>query len=285
MEDIILIILLCSSFCTYAQISDEALDVILHEHTLKTLLSHKQKHGTGTLYDVTLPANLSGIHVSYVRLRSKTLWNKGANFSSFQIPSRTLPVPYVKRIVIMFQDFGNLSSKFYNRKVPGYTLMSSVMGFKVYDASNPIATSVKHLDFNISDHAPILVHFRGLKFSPGAKCAYFGGSNGEVLLSDMNVGNVCYARSYGRFSVVMPNRKKGRVWIRWGIGAAFLTILVCFIGLMVMKMKKVKKLDEMVMQMENGSEELETVWIGYNKMPCATRTRTPPNLENAGVST
>ncbi|KAM0059842.1 hypothetical protein Hdeb2414_s0005g00185811 [Helianthus debilis subsp. tardiflorus] len=293
MEDmIILLMLLCSFFCSFVQCSDnkdsgpsEPLDVILHEHAFKALLSQQQRYKTGTLYEVKLPANLSGMDVSYIRFRSKTLWRKGANFSNIQIPSRTLPIPFAKRVVIMYQDLGNLSSQFYNNTVPGYSLASSVVGFRVYDASNPTTTYARKIDFNTSD-APISVHFPDLTFPRGAKCAAFGGSNGEFSLSDLSVGQVCYTRNYGRFSVVIPKKKKGGVWVRWGVGAGFTTMLfVSFVGIVLVKIVKVKRLDDMEMQMEEGSVDLETVWIGYNKMPCATVTRTNPNLESPSLST
>lgn len=293
---IILLILLYSSFGSFAQSYDsknngdsEPLDFILHQHALKALASHKQRHGTGTLYEVKLPANLSGMNVSYVRLRSKTLWRNGTNFSSFQIPSRTLPVPYVKRIIIMYQDLGNLSSQFYNQSFPGYLLMSSIVGFRVYDASNPITTNITKLDFNTSDDAPISVRFPDMKFPRGAKCASFGGSNGEVSLSDMSVGNVCYTRSYGCFSVVIPKKRKGGVLVRWGVGVGVgfgTVLLVSFVGITLSKMMKVKRLDEPEMESEDDqSVDLETVWIGFNKMPCATLTRTHPDLENSRRAT
>ena len=38
----------------------------------------------------------------------------------------------------------------------------------------------------------------------------------------------------------------------------------------------------MEMKLEEGSEDLDTVWIGYCKMLYATIKRTYPNLENAG---
>ncbi|GKE65912.1 hypothetical protein Tco_1520073 [Tanacetum coccineum] len=291
MEGIILLILVCLSCCSFAQTSDnkdsavvgESLDVFLHKHALKALLSHPQPHGTGTLFEVKLPDNLSGMNISYVRLRSQTLWRKGANFSNFQVPPRTLPMPYVKRFVIFYQDLGNLSSQFYKHAVPGYSLVSSVIGFRVYDASNPAMRKIRKLDFNISTDAPISVHFPGLKIPIGAKCASFCGAHGEVSLADMSDENICYTRSYGRFWVVIPKQKKRRVWVAWGVAAGFMTVIfVSFVGVMLMKIMKAKTSDEMEMKLEEGSEDLDTVWIGYSKMPCATVTRTDPYLENAG---
>ncbi|PHT96925.1 Folate-biopterin transporter 1, chloroplastic [Capsicum chinense] len=52
--------------------------------------------------------------LSLVRLRSRTLWENGANFSGFSIPPRTISVPYVKRINILYNDLGNLSSHYFN---------------------------------------------------------------------------------------------------------------------------------------------------------------------------
>ncbi|XP_076925402.1 uncharacterized protein LOC143588223 [Bidens hawaiensis] len=287
MKDIILLMLLCSSFCSFVQSTDsykengvgEPLDVILHEHAFKALLSQQQRYKTGTLYAVKLPANLSGMNVSYIRFRSKTLWRKGENFSSFQIPSRTLPMPFVKRVIIMYQDLGNLSSQFYIN-VPGYALVSSVVGFRVYDASNPTNKNARKIDINTTN-VPISVHFPDLKFPKGAKCASFGDSNDKFSLSDMSVGQVCYTRNYGRFSVVVPKKKKGVMRVWWGVGAGFMmTVFVSFVGIVLVKIAKVKRSDEMEMQMEEGSIDLETVWIGYSKMPCATGTRTCPNLES-----
>ncbi|PWA91386.1 hypothetical protein CTI12_AA090960 [Artemisia annua] len=265
MDGIMLLVLVCLSFFSFAQSSDskdgavvgEPLDVFLHKDALKALLSHPQPHGTGTLFEVKLPDNLSGMNISYVRLRSKTMWRKGANFSSFQIPSRTLPRPYVKRFFIFYQDLGNLSSQFYKHAVPGYSLVSSVVGFRVYDASNPTMRKIRKLDLNLSTDAPISVHFPDLKLPRGAKCASFGGANDEVSLGDMGDKNMCYTRSYGRFWVVIPKKKKKRrVWVTWGVAAGFMTVIfVSFV---------------------------DTVWIGYSKMPCATVKRTDPNLENAG---
>nr|GEZ04491.1 hypothetical protein [Tanacetum cinerariifolium] len=67
-----------------------------------------------------------------------------------------------------------------------------------------------------------------------------------------------------------------------GVAAGFMTVIfVSFVGVMLMKIMKAKTSDEMEMKLEEGSEDLDTVWIGYSKMPCATVTRTDPNLENA----
>ncbi|KAL8543497.1 hypothetical protein ACS0TY_004151 [Phlomoides rotata] len=120
---------------------DEFLDAILHDHAFRVLI-HQRPH-TGTLYNASLPANLAGIKVSVVGLRSTTLWRRGANFSNFIIPPKTLPVPYVKRLVIVYHNLGNCSSLYYN--LSGYTLKSPVVGFLVYNASRLSSNNVSKL--------------------------------------------------------------------------------------------------------------------------------------------
>ncbi|PHU08737.1 BTB/POZ domain-containing protein POB1 [Capsicum chinense] len=112
----------------------KSLEVILHEHAFKSLV---HQH-TGSLYNASVPSSLAGMKLSLVRLRSRTLWEKGANFSGFSIPPRTILVPYVKRIHIVYNDLGNLSSHYFN--LSGYNLLTSVIGFIVYDAPSHIST-------------------------------------------------------------------------------------------------------------------------------------------------
>ncbi|KAM3266776.1 hypothetical protein P3L10_003771 [Capsicum annuum] len=122
----------------------KSLEVILHEHAFKSLV---HQH-TGSLYNASVPSSLAGMELSLVRLRSRTLWEKGANFSGFSIPPRTILVPYVKRIHIVYNDLGNLSSHYFN--LSGYNLLTSVIGFIVYDAPSHISTilSLRKLDLD-----------------------------------------------------------------------------------------------------------------------------------------
>ncbi|PSS11345.1 Phosphatidylinositol 3-kinase [Actinidia chinensis var. chinensis] len=78
--------------------TSESLDVVLRDLAFEALIHH-QPH-TGAVYKSNLRANLAGMEVSVIRLRSNTLWRRGANFSNIHIPMKTLPVPYVRRIFI-----------------------------------------------------------------------------------------------------------------------------------------------------------------------------------------
>ncbi|PHT81492.1 hypothetical protein T459_14507 [Capsicum annuum] len=113
MNILLLFLLLKLSFlvqCSHNNSLTKSLEVILHEHAFKSLV---HQH-TGSLYNASVPSSLAGMKLSLVRLRSRTLWEKGANFSGFSIPPRTIPVPYVKRINILYNDLGNLFSHYFN---------------------------------------------------------------------------------------------------------------------------------------------------------------------------
>ncbi|CAN4109715.1 unnamed protein product [Withania somnifera] len=258
----------------------KSLDVILHEHAFKILVDQH----AGSLYNASVPSSLAGMKLSLVRLRSRTLWEKGANFSGFSIPPRTIPVPYVKRIHIMYNDLGNLSSRYFN--ISGYNLLTSVVGFTVYDAPSHISTitSLTKLDLRPMRQS-ISVTFGNLTDiikERTTKCAIFD-ENGKVSLSEMRFPNLCYTRNHGHFTVVLPSetRKNRRIWRFLVIGfviGLFGVALVAVVGKMVLRIFKSKKTCEMEREAEEG-EFLGSVMVGRSKMPVALVTRTHPVLE------
>ncbi|XP_060211029.1 uncharacterized protein LOC132638058 [Lycium barbarum] len=257
----------------------ESLEVILHEHAFKTLV---HQH-TGSLYNASVPSSLAGMKLSLVRLRSKTLWEKGENFSGFSIPPRTIPVPYVKRIHIVYNDLGNLSSHYFN--ISGYSLLTSVIGFMVYDAPSHISniTSLAKIDLRPMGQ-PISIEFKNLTLMKGrtVKCAMFD-ENGKFSLNEMRFPNLCYTRNHGHFTIVLPleNRKKRRIWGFLAIGfviGLFGVALVVVVGRMVMGIFKAKKTSEMEREAEEGVF-LGDIVVGRSKMPVANVTRTHPVLE------
>lgn len=279
--------LILTFFCAYVQSSDEvasdSLDAFVQEFALRTL-DHHRPH-TGPLYKAILPANLSGMEVSVVQLRSRQLWSRGAKFSNFRIPSRTMPVPHVKRLVLIYQDLGNWSSYYY--PVPGYTLVSSVVGLMAYDASNLDANRIVQLSLNTMGK-PISVHFGKLLFPRGrkseARCAALC-ANGTVYLSDMSLPSVCYSREQGHFSIVIPVKKKQKWKSSWvgGFAVGFVGLVVMSsVGMVVLRLSKKKRIAEMEKQADE-SVVLGMIWIGGSKMPSATVTRTQPVLENGGA--
>ncbi|KAL8103132.1 uncharacterized protein LOC141679445 [Apium graveolens] len=259
--------------------SSESLDVVLHKHAFGALVHHRPL--TGALYMAPLPSNLAGMQVAVLQLRSKTLWRKGANFSNFQIPPRTLSVPYVRRVLLVYQDLGNQSSRYYN--ITGYSLVSSVVGFMVYDASNFTINNTTKLDLSTSG-TRISVQFPNLTFgsnNPKTSCAIFG-ADGIVSISGRSFDNFCYTSKAGHFSIVAPlqrNEKTRKIWVIGTVIGFFTLVSGSFLGVVCVKMFKLKKTHEMEKAASEGVN-LDTIWIHNSKMPCAIVTRTHPNLEN-----
>ena len=286
----IIFLVLTLYFCSFVNSSDnfatDSLDASLQDFAFKTLIHHRPH--TGALYKAVLPANLSSIEVSIVRLRSKRLWNRGANFSSIHIPSRTMSVPHVKRLAIVYQNLGNWSSHYYG--VPGYSLITPVVGFMVFDASNNAsAKSIRKLNLNTTGK-PILIHFPNLTLPEGMiskkRCVAFNG-NGTFYLSEMSLPGICSSGDQGHFSVAIPvESKQKRRWYLWVVGGFVLGIpgilLTGYAGMVSVRILKTKK----IQVMERQSDEdliLESRWVGSSKMPSAAVTRTQPVLENEGV--
>ncbi|KAK6137306.1 hypothetical protein DH2020_028947 [Rehmannia glutinosa] len=255
---------------------DESLDTIFHDHAFRVMIHHHPH--TGALYNATLPTNLAGIKVSVVRLRSRTLWKKGANFSNFIIPPKTHPLPYVKRILIVYHSLGNWSSLYYN--LSGYSLVSPVLGFLVYNASNLSSKNLLKIELNNTLGKPISVEFQNSTLANGRRfCASFG-EFGEVLLSEMSLPNVCYSKNLGRFSIVIPFKKQQGIIIRqfWVMGFVGL-VLVGLAGAVAVRSFVGKMNQEMGKEADEG-ECLKTYWIGNSKMPRAEVIRTQPVLES-----
>ncbi|PHU28083.1 hypothetical protein BC332_00176 [Capsicum chinense] len=260
--------------------------VILREHAFK---SSVDQH-TGSFYNASVPSSLAGMKLSLVRLQSKTLWEKGANFSGFSIHPRTIPVPYVERINIVYYDLGNLSSHYFN--ISGYYLLTSVIGFMVYDAPSNISTitSLTKLDLRPMGQ-PISVEFNNLtEMVKGritkTKCAMFD-ENGNVSFSEMRFPNLCYTRNYGHFTIVLPQeaRKKRSIWVFVAKGfviGLFGVASVALVGWMVLGIFKFKKRCDMERAAEEG-EVLGSVMVGKSKMPVAMAIRTQPVLDE-GIS-
>lgn len=262
--------------------ANESLDVLLQDLALRALPRHQPR--TGALYKADLPENLKGMKVLVVRIRSKTLWRRGANFSCIHIPHRTLAVPHVRRISIVYVDFRNWSSYFHN-KVAGYSLLSSVVGFMAFDASNVSSNTVTKLDLNTVGEQIEIQFPSSEERNKRERCAAFG-TNGTVHVSEMSTRNSCYSRNPGFFSIVVPSERKQRVWDLWlkGFVLGFAGLVVVWFVVMVLaKVVTAKKIHGMEREAEE-SVGLETIWIGTSKMPSAAVTRTHPVLDNESIS-
>lgn len=116
------------------------------------------------------------------------------------------------------------------------------------------------------------------------KCAAFD-AYGKVFLSEMNFPNVCYSKTLGHFSIVIPNKNKPKVRVLWVIVFLFGFLGLILVGLgatVVVKSVTERKTQGMEKEADDG-EFLETYWINSSKIPRAAVTRTTPVLESTNL--
>ncbi|KAE8723287.1 Detected protein of unknown function [Hibiscus syriacus] len=263
------------------------LNALFRYYANRTLANH---HRTGTLSRVSLPSNISGMEVSVVRLRGSSLWGRGINSKFVKIPPSVRTSPYVKRLAMVYDNLGNWSSKYYH--VPGYSLVSPVIGFEVYDYTD---LTVGNLALNVTGGS-ISIRFPYLKTKEKnvtrLKCIGFR-NNGSVEFKNVTERDVCVTENTGHFCVMIPYssppsspsmpQKKGRVWKWWviefGLGAVGLAVLVTA-GVAVSRWWRKRKIKDMEKE-SDSSVALDTFWVrGDLKMPCASMIRTQPALEH-----
>jgi hypothetical protein len=199
--------------------------------------------------------------------------------------------PHVKRLAIVYQDLGNWSSYYYS--APGYSMITPVVGFMVFNASNARTESTEKISLDTRGKA-IVIRFANSTIPEsmivfGAKCVTFSAS-GKFHLSEINQLNECHSQDQGHFSIVVPLQRKGRdkrkrsLWYLWVIEFVLGFSVVAFLGyfgIVSLKLLKTKTIQAMERQADEDLV-LETIWVGTSKMPSATVTRTQPNLDNGG---
>uniref|UniRef100_A0A6M2EGV5 Malectin-like domain-containing protein n=1 Tax=Populus davidiana TaxID=266767 RepID=A0A6M2EGV5_9ROSI len=284
-----------------------ALDALLQDYAYRAFVLPR----TGIPYDGIVPSNLTGIKIAAMRLRSGSLKSRGVRmYKEFGIPEGVVVRPYVERVVLVYQNLGNWSGRYY--PLPGYTYIAPVLGLLAYDASNLSATNLRELDINASGN-PLNITFLNVRSAPDgsiAKCVWFD-SQGFPSLSNVTSGNVCSTIQQGHFSIVVeslapspapvsptpspPNvgtgpsgggKKKNskKVWPIIGsvLGGLLLLVLLSFLILWAQKLKQRKKVQQMERAAEVG-ESLQMTMVGETKAPAAMVTRTQPTLENEYV--
>ncbi|KAL1332357.1 hypothetical protein HN51_061169 [Arachis hypogaea] len=293
-----------SSSNNVATISPRTLDAILQDCAFKALIRPK----TGTPYDAQVPKNLSGVSVSALRLRSGSLRNRGfKSYKEFQIPIGVLEQPYVKRLVLVYHNLGNLSENFY--PLPGYSYLAPVLGLLAYSGANLTGQDLPELNLVTSDNS-ILINFKDVKKFPIGlvpKCVFFD-LHGSVQFDILLPGNVCFTTEQGHFSIVVEsskiapspepaavaanfgdehnhhhggNKDMSKVWII--VASVFGGCIVFIIlSLLTVRVKRAKR-SMRIQQLEFAAESDETLHmasIGGTKAPLAVGTRTRPMIEN-----
>ncbi|GAB2272061.1 hypothetical protein Dimus_006881 [Dionaea muscipula] len=276
--------------------SPRALDALLQDYAYRAFIHPK----TGVVYDGTVPANLTGIRVAALRLRNGSLRMRGVkSYKGFEIQAGVLVEPYVKRLVLVYQDLGNWSDVYY--PLSGHTYLAPVLGLLAYDAANLTATNLPELDLRASLN-PILVHFTNAKPVPdgvAAKCVTLD-LQGSINFSKVSSTNTCSAVGQGHFALVAEatapspapastpspsGREKkhgrGKLSTAWVIviGVVGGLVLVILLGLMILcvKHKNKKHIQRMERAAENN-EALQITPVGRLRLPAASGTRTHPSL-------
>uniref|UniRef100_A0A7N0T2Z6 Transmembrane protein n=1 Tax=Kalanchoe fedtschenkoi TaxID=63787 RepID=A0A7N0T2Z6_KALFE len=271
------------------------LDATLQDYAFRAFVRPR----TGIVFTGTAPANLAGIKIAGLRLRSGSLRRRGRigaeAYEEFEIPTGVIVSPYVERLVLVYQNLGNWSTFFYS--LEGYTYLAPVLGLLAYDAVNLSAKNLPELNIEASQE-PISIKFLNVlsvPFGSVAKCVWFD-LQGNTNFSSATYDNICSATQQGHFSLVIetiapspapsapapvPRAKNSKVWIIVGSilgGLAFLVSLALLL-LWARKCRIRKKMQEMENASEAG-EALRYTMIGTVKVPTALSTRTPPALEN-----
>ncbi|XP_020209082.1 uncharacterized protein LOC109794023 [Cajanus cajan] len=267
----------------------KSLDAILQEYAYRALVRPK----TGTIYNATsqLPSNFTGVKIGALRLRSGSLRKRGVrSYNEFEIPKGVIEKPYVKRLVLVYQNLGNLSNKYY--PLPNYTYLAPVLGLLAYNGSNLSATNLPTLSVNASAD-PIRVKFSDVKDPPlgaVARCVCFD-LQGSSNFSNVTGGNTCSTSTQGHFSIVVESalvpsppsggKSSNKVGVIVGslLGGLVLLVLLCLLVLCLLKYKQNKKIQRMERASEAG-EALHMATVADTKAPAATVTRTQPTLEH-----
>ncbi|CAI8607628.1 unnamed protein product [Vicia faba] len=237
---------------------------------------------TGIFYNTSLPSNYTGMKVRAVRMRTSSFYIRGLNYSLLNVPPRVVPQPNRKRMVILYENFGNWSSHYFN--VPtNYTMVAPVFGFVAYTSSKNAFIENEKMNL-VTQGKPILIHFHHVRLhgkNDTPICVKFL-ENGRLKFNNMSKPYVCEAFGTGHYTLVIPsslyNKSLFDIWWVLGfvIGFVGLVLLVLVLVTLVKasKKRKIKKLEK---NSENG-EAFDTFWIGETKMPLGSMVRTQPVL-------
>ncbi|KEH18738.1 hypothetical protein MtrunA17_Chr8g0347761 [Medicago truncatula] len=279
-------IMFLSSLVQSSQTYDhESLEDLLCKQVNKDIVNPK----TGVFYNISLPSNYTGMEVRVVRLRTSSFYKRGVNSSFFNVPPHVVPQPIRKRMAILYENFGNWSSHYFN--VPNYTMVAPVFGFVAYTSSGNSFMDNEKMNLVITQGNPILIHFHHVRLhekNDTPICVKFSDS-GNLEFNNMTKPYVCETYGTGHYTLVVPipkelyNKRQSKRFTIWWIlgfvlGFVGLVVLILLLVTLVKAAKKtrIKKLER---NSENG-ESFDTFWIGETKLPLAPTIRTQPVLEN-----
>ncbi|KAF1877352.1 hypothetical protein Lal_00038268 [Lupinus albus] len=283
----------------------KALDAILQDYAYRALI----KPITGAIYNATnLPSNLTGVKVAALRLRSGSLRRRGFSmYNEFHIPKGVIEKPCVTRLVLVYQNLGYFSTRYYS--LPNYTYLAPILGLLAYDGSNLSATNLPQLNVKASGD-PINIKFQDVKSAPDgtvAKCVWFN-LQGSSNFTNVIGGNTCSTSQQGHYSIVVmstvlpptpaplspapapgsstngkgeskSDQKKVGIIVGSVLGGLALLALLLLLVLWAHKYKQKKMIQQMERAADVG-EALHMASVGDTRAPAATVTRTQPTIEH-----
>ncbi|KAG2570773.1 hypothetical protein PVAP13_7KG101036 [Panicum virgatum] len=245
---------------------------------------------TGIVYNATLPANLTGIALSAVRLRSGSLRRKGfADYFQFGVPTGVVVQPHVERVVLVYHNLGSSSDHYY--PLSGHTYLAPVLGLLAYDAANLSSVGLQELNIVASRDCAAAV--RGVRFKWCAAARDLEATNAGSTYRQGHISIVVNSSEIapapappGSISPPIPTpggQKKGnsKAWkiAVSVVGAAIALGLLAVLLLCLVRYKRDKKLEAMERNAEVG-ETLRVAQVGRTQAPVALGTRTQPVIEN-----
>ncbi|WOL09973.1 hypothetical protein Cni_G18727 [Canna indica] len=276
------------------QLQDPALiDQIVRDSVFHSYLA--DHHKTAVVYNVSLPPTVSGVTAATVRFRMGSLMRHGATLDEFSVAPGVLVRPRSKRLIMVIQNLGNLSSAYSSyRNISGYRLVSPVLGLLFYRAASIRNTSIPPEMEILATRAPITVDFSRLAQSSHGQrvlCALFS-PDGNLSLSNATNSKVCAARTQGHFALVVEsiNNAGGEDETKlsgWKVvvvsvaGGAFSAVLL---GLILVALVTANRKRLLTVEMERRAyeeEALQVSMVGHVRAPTATVVRTAPRLENS----
>ncbi|XP_076908533.1 uncharacterized protein LOC143565452 [Bidens hawaiensis] len=171
------------------------LDALLQDYAYRAFILPKSDNAT-------VPNNLTGIQTSALSLTHATLFAKGVPvYKEFNIPTGIITQPSVQQLVLVYQNLGNQSTKYY--PLPGYEYLAPVLGLLAYNASDQLPKTRPELEIQASGE-PIYIDFGPVKPTPHGSnpiCVWVD-LHGQANFTNVRSGNRCLAFKHGHFSIV-----------------------------------------------------------------------------------
>ncbi|XP_057977466.1 uncharacterized protein LOC131164356 [Malania oleifera] len=276
--------------------SARLLDNVIRDYALR---SYNKNIRTGISHSVHLPGNLSGVSADTVRFRCGSLNRYGAQVKEFNLGAGLTIHPCVERVIIVRQRLEkNWSSlHFSNYELPGYQLVSPVLGLLAYNAGDDVdATSPFDVEI-LPGKNPIKIDFSkvagsGTPAGASPSCASFG-DDGKVRLTDQVSPDVCVATRQGHFWLVVETpapepapselRKRvsrGKMAFGISIGATLGAFLISLLLVaMFVRVKQKSRMEELERRAYE-EEALQVTMVGHVRVPTAPASRTVPAIEH-----